>query len=281
MLCAPYQATQHSNQTLKLHFSHRVPAVLIFLLSVVWLATQNKVCAYEISEVTYYANFALAKSACDAKHKLVWLEFPNDGCNQTGATYDHELCSGNGSTYFYFFTRHPAFYGFRYCVHGFNICSIASQIRYISGNCVCPMGQKLINSVCHDSCPIGYVLSGTTCLPNNAIKLEKNLGPTECGVGNPIIPSIANKVALETDYHGPASSSLHLSRTYNSQGEGLVGWRGNGWTHDYSASITVFNNTTLRVQRAKGQRLMYTLTNGVWMTDSDVAWSLSQQRTLA
>jgi YD repeat-containing protein len=69
-----------------------------------------------------------------------------------------------------------------------------------------------------------------------------------------------------------------MSRTYNNQGIGIVGWSGNGWTHSYDAAIKVINASAVLVQRPEGKRYFYILVNGVWTSDSDMPWVLTQQK---
>lgn len=124
-------------------------------------------------------------------------------------------------------------------------------------------------------CPKGYQPVGSNCLPDGKPKLEKNLGTDECGIGNPIIPNIANKIQAEIDYQHRGNPSLYLSRTYNSQGIGIVGWNGNGWSFNFDKLIRVFSSSVL-LQRKDGKRIFFSLVNGTWIPDSDVALSLLQ-----
>ncbi len=139
----------------------------------------------------------------------------------------------------------------------------------------CTGGGRIFGTA---QCSKGYAVSGLSCIPNGKPKIEKNLGLNGCSVGNPIFPNIGNKFILEIDYKGFASSPLQMFRAYNSQGVGLTGWGGNGWTHAYSTSIFALSNSSVLLQRAEGQRLFYILVNGVWITDSDIPWRLSQQK---
>ncbi|MDZ4153041.1 RHS repeat-associated core domain-containing protein [Methylicorpusculum sp.] len=124
-------------------------------------------------------------------------------------------------------------------------------------------------------CPKGYQPVGSNCLPDGKPKLEKNLGTAECGIGNPIIPNIANKIQAEIDYQHRGNPSLYLSRAYNSQGVGIIGWNGNGWSFNFDKLIRVLSSSVL-LQREDGKRIFFSLVNGAWIPDSDVAITLLQ-----
>jgi YD repeat-containing protein len=139
-------------------------------------------------------------------------------------------------------------------------------------------GQCTGGGVIYGTLQCGKGYDATTCTPNGTPKIEKNLGPSGCGEGNPIFPNIGNKIALETDYQDTEASPLRMARTYNSQGIGIVGWSGNGWTHAYGANLKVINTSAVLVQRSEGKRYFYALVNGVWSADSDIPWILTQQK---
>ena len=271
---ASKQLATHASLMFNRCIAKRLPIEMLFLMLFILLTMASN------SYSKTYFHIGTTAEKMHASYAACLASIPAGHLPYAGIQYADSACQ---SGLFYEWREHQyltiTMCNVGYCTNsGLASCDIPGQTRNNQGVCNCPTGQTVVNGSCTVTCPAGYVVSGTSCIPNTSIKIEKNLGPTECGVGNPILPNIANKVAIETDYQGPASSPLHMSRIYNSQGVGLVGWRGNGWTHTYSASITTLNNTSVRVQRADGQRLLYTLTNGVWTADSDVAWILSQQK---
>jgi RHS repeat-associated protein len=111
-------------------------------------------------------------------------------------------------------------------------------------------------------------------------------GPPKCCVtplGNPIDAGTGNKRQVETDYDGAGAFPLHFERTYQS---GRT-WLNNsvpigiGWTHTYLASVFFMpapgsgTDTLALAYRPDGVILRFTLTNGVWTPDADVAERLS------
>lgn len=77
-----------------------------------------------------------------------------------------------------------------------------------------------------------------------------------------------NKYQYDLDYLGAGPFPLQYARTYNSQqyGGGSVGY---GWRSSYDGSISVVGNIA-SVYRPNGKVITFTLTNGVWVQESDI-----------
>ncbi|HEX7634190.1 MAG TPA: DUF6531 domain-containing protein, partial [Noviherbaspirillum sp.] len=134
-----------------------------------------------------------------------------------------------------------------------------------------------------------------------------------CGVGNPIMPAIGNKYQIETDYRSAGAASLTLRRYYNSIGTSPLSSLGVNWRHEYDRSIGIGTaqgqtaaaaldasssyvfpapvrqdpnastsgiavpmTPSVAVSRADGKVLYFSLLNGKWTADADVADQLVQ-----
>jgi YD repeat-containing protein len=124
---------------------------------------------------------------------------------------------------------------------------------------------------------------GKTPDPLKDADLAKNHGmpnELEC-VGNPINVGTGNKYQYEHDYSSADSFPLIFDRHYNSDApatSSLGGyWRG---TYDRSIVISSSGKTQLaKAYRADGKVYIFTLLNGLWQADPDVADRLYQTAT--
>jgi RHS repeat-associated protein len=121
--------------------------------------------------------------------------------------------------------------------------------------------------------------------PTKPVERPKNCGGGDCNggggnlQGNPINIGIGNKYQVESDYQAPGLSGLGFVRRYNSQeyfGTALsparaLGWR---WRSSFERSIKVYSTSTITsayVLRPDARVLWFTLTNGQWQPDTDIA----------
>ena len=107
------------------------------------------------------------------------------------------------------------------------------------------------------------------------IDQKKSFGPpdpTTC-IGNPIHAGTANKYQLETDYAARGAFPLSFSRHYNSQSTTL-GELGANWTA--FAKLTDLTASNLKAVRPSGRTFTFSLNNGQWQPDADVADKLEQ-----
>jgi YD repeat-containing protein len=123
---------------------------------------------------------------------------------------------------------------------------------------------------------------GPFCLSINAASPPKNAGSCSNGngaafVGNPIHAGIANKYQHDTDYEAPGPMPLVFGRYYNSLPNNISVSRainiGLQWKHTYDRAIFVASNattSTATITRADGKAFYFTLTNDIWVPDSDV-----------
>lgn len=100
----------------------------------------------------------------------------------------------------------------------------------------------------------------------------KNTGSTCNSVGNPINPSIGNKFELVKDYVDDfKSTGLSFERIYNSTSLYVshgIGW---GWTHLFSARLTLSpSKKIVSVARSDGKILLFKFLNGTWLPDTDI-----------
>lgn len=84
-----------------------------------------------------------------------------------------------------------------------------------------------------------------------------NLGPTECGVGEPINVTNGNMYIQQTDYRLPGvGEDLEITRTYNSkmQRSGIFGY---GWSTAFDESVTAYGTTLLRLNLPDGRAVYF------------------------
>lgn len=133
-------------------------------------------------------------------------------------------------------------------------------------------------------CPPGYNNFQSYVCQREGVDKKKNDCDTEAVVGNPCSAGKRNKKATEIDYSGPG---LIYKRTYNSFSmdearlEHLSGsnWRG---AYDYSLTLNSQSNTqlaTATLKRPDGTVIHFALTNGQYVSDSDITNRLEQTPT--
>lgn len=126
-------------------------------------------------------------------------------------------------------------------------------------------------------CPSGYNLSGDTCTPNGSqIRPKSSLSPSPCqSTLHPIDIASGNKYQYELDYIANNEVPLIFERHFNSIP--IVGTQarlGSSWSHNFAQSNISTNDTgslkTAYLLRPQGKTYYFTLTNGNWLSDSDV-----------
>lgn len=132
------------------------------------------------------------------------------------------------------------------------------------------------------SCPTGYVPNHTTnlCDPPAGINPTKNNNTCNAGCNgtDPINSATGALVVNESDY-AETNGNLNLDRTYTSM-LGLFDATslGSQWRTNYDRRITVVNSgstTTATAYRPNGDRYHFSLINGQWVSDADVALVLT------
>jgi hypothetical protein len=138
------------------------------------------------------------------------------------------------------------------------------------------------------SCPSGFVLDINTsggCSPVNGAMPGKLIGGGSCncgapdGLGNafggePININSGNMFYSATDYKTAGQNTLDFTRYYNSRGNALAELGAN-WRSTYDRVIWFYSSSSVGVQRADGQTLIFTLNGTTWNPDSDVAYALA------
>jgi RHS repeat-associated protein len=144
----------------------------------------------------------------------------------------------------------------------------------------CKAGDTLSGQTCTHtelSCPSSYWLINGQCLDPK--KADKNKGDpkSKCnGAGNPIHIGTGNKFQREADFLGGGALPLEFVRFYNSIGGGDAALAAKGWSHTYNRSVSLDGANIAVVSRPDGQRLYFTLNNGLWTGDADVVDTLVQ-----
>lgn len=114
---------------------------------------------------------------------------------------------------------------------------------------------------------------------------QKNLGKCAgagCCIGNPVHAYTGNKYQAEIDIGRLGGGISGFTRYYNSKQQydntilhkPLMGY---GWRHSFMARIRLDANPTIStatIERPNGKSVFYTLTDGVWVGDSDLVSSL-------
>lgn len=121
----------------------------------------------------------------------------------------------------------------------------------------------------------------------------KNLGNPSCHVGScsagdPIDAASGNVYDEVTDYQTAGTNALSFTRYYNSTSfdrlgsclsppcPGYAAELGYNWRSTYDRYLGILSSTYVFAERADGSVFGFTLTNGVWTTDSDVDMTLTQ-----
>jgi len=126
----------------------------------------------------------------------------------------------------------------------------SSWTAYVSGS---PPGQDMGNSCSADAPP-----GALSCAD-----------PIDIGTGN-----VSETI---TDYASAGSNVLDFRRFYNSLASPttFATSLGHNWRRTYDRYLNQTSATTLVAERADGRLLSFTLTSGVWKTESDIDLSLS------
>ena len=160
-------------------------------------------------------------------------------------------------------------------VHGGTVCpniySVAVGYAYTGGN----YGQ-----VCPDT---SYVTLGGSCPPYvPPVKQAGNPNDPECrsggcGVGKPIDVATGNMYESMLDYTTAGMNKLAFTRYYNSlpPATTYAVSLGKNWRHNYDRYINVISGSSVRLERADGQQLNFTLVSSVWKGDSDIDLTLT------
>jgi RHS repeat-associated protein len=126
--------------------------------------------------------------------------------------------------------------------------------------------------------------AGYTCPANFQLPPSKPAKTDGCGcnvpgrspkLGDPIDISTGNQFETERDSESGGDSMV---RYYNSDAVVPKAHMGVGWRHIYDRSISVANANGYPaiIRRQDGQQYVFTKTNGVWLTDSDLSETLTE-----
>jgi YD repeat-containing protein len=90
--------------------------------------------------------------------------------------------------------------------------------------------------------------------------------------GDPIVMSIGNKIQSAVDYQAPGPNALQFTRYYNSATIASSAANfGQGWMHNYAASINTISSTAVAVSRPDGKAITFNLVGSTWTPDADVS----------
>lgn len=97
----------------------------------------------------------------------------------------------------------------------------------------------------------------------------------ECNgvVGDPISTATGSKFVIVTDYAPAFSSPLRLVRYYDSR-MAVPGAFGSHWRHEYDRKIEVISAGKVKLRRADGKGLAFSLISGRWTSDSGSSFRL-------
>ncbi|TAK64768.1 DUF6531 domain-containing protein, partial [Methylobacter sp.] len=145
--------------------------------------------------------------------------------------------------------------------------------------------QYIVSKSIVYTCPVGGILSGTSCInvpacptgqvrnaTTGACELSPKSNGGTCGVdvNNPINAGTGNKWQHETDFPGGAFG-LSFDRYYNASTTANSSTLGAGWNHAYTRSGTVQSSGTwVKIRRNDGKEYNFQLSAGAWVTDADV-----------
>ncbi len=108
---------------------------------------------------------------------------------------------------------------------------------------------------------------------------KDNPGCPPCGdlpSGDPIDVGTGNMFEQVSDYHTSGANPLAFTRYYNSMAGSntFAAMLGTNWRSNYDRYLHVASSS-VTVERADGQQVTFTSTNGAWTTDSDTEMKLS------
>lgn len=97
----------------------------------------------------------------------------------------------------------------------------------------------------------------------------------ECSgvVGDPINTATGSKFVVTTDYAPASNSLIRLVRYYDNR-MAAPGAFGSHWRHEYDRKVEVVSATEIKLRRADGKGLAYSLANGKWVSDDGSALRL-------
>jgi hypothetical protein len=106
--------------------------------------------------------------------------------------------------------------------------------------------------------------------------------PCPTCVGDPVVPSVANKLVTEQDYIAPGPNPLRFVRYYNSTTSSVPAPNfPSPWTHNFAKTISTISSTTVVVVRESGKAFVFTLSGSNWISDADVSDKLAWISTVA
>jgi hypothetical protein len=122
--------------------------------------------------------------------------------------------------------------------------------------------------------PCGVVEVGTSP------KALGNSYPGDVSAAEPVSLGSGNTFETLTDYETSGQNKLAFTRYYNSLAfaSTLAISLGSQWRSTYDRYL-YFGSSSVTVERADGQQIVFTLNGGVWTTDSDVDFKLAQAGT--
>jgi YD repeat-containing protein len=126
-------------------------------------------------------------------------------------------------------------------------------------------------------CPIGFSLVSGVCQRSN-FDSGKNDGEAEQCCGNPINQGTGSKFQVEVDLRRSVEKSLELIRYYVSSSP-FASPFGKSWRSNFDKSIGYFTGgsiSTAVVVRGSNKTFYFNLSGGIWTSDSDVNYRLSQ-----
>jgi RHS repeat-associated protein len=115
----------------------------------------------------------------------------------------------------------------------------------------------------------------------NAVNPQKANGKSPCQCGDPISIGNGNLFEQVTDYQTEGANPLSFTRTYNSLGDtgSYATTLGTKWRSNYDRYLKIASITTVTAERPDGQQINFTLTSGLWVSDTDVDVKLTQSGT--
>jgi RHS repeat-associated protein len=102
--------------------------------------------------------------------------------------------------------------------------------------------------------------------------------PGNIQLGEPIDINTGNVYQSVADYSTAGSDALSFTRYYNTFAlpNDAATALGERWRSNYDSYLYMNSPTSITAERATGQVLSFTLANGVWISDSDVDYTLTQ-----
>ena len=158
----------------------------------------------------------------------------------------------------------PGTAGF-YCTGGYNNPNLGAGAVY--------------ELVCQSGCPGSS--GGGTAPPAPKVN-GKNLGnpsnvPGNYSRGDPISAANGNVFDEVTDYQTTDANQLSFTRYYNSltAPTAFSVTLGPNWRSNYDRYLRIASASSVTAERADGQQVVFTLTNGAWTTDTDIDLTLT------